>query len=161
LKNAKEEAIVGIGGPILGTVGALVCFAFARHFHSDRLLELSFYGFAINLLNLLPIPPLDGGRITAAVSPWIWPLGFLGLVGMLVAEYVQAGYSLKGVSWVFVLVLFYGAPRLWRTFRHRERTSSYYRISRGASWCIGIAYCLLTAGLVGMFYLVNQIGEFM
>lgn len=158
LKNAKEEAIVGIGGPVLGTVGALGCFALARHFHSDLLLQLSFWGFAINMLNLLPIPPLDGGRITAAVSPWIWPLGFLGLIGMLVAQYVQAGYSLAGVSWIFVLVLFYGAPRLWRTFRHRERTAVYYRISRAASWCIGISYCLLAAGLVTMFYWTEALG---
>jgi Zn-dependent protease len=154
LRNAKEEAIVGIGGPVLGTVGALVCFGLylALH-HNPLLLNLAYWGFAINLLNLLPIPPLDGGRVTAAVSPWIWPLGLLGLVGMLVYQWVNGGFSP-----VLLLILIIAAPRMWRTFRYRERMANYYQIARSASWAIGCSYVFLAAVLVTMFYYAQYLG---
>jgi Zn-dependent protease len=158
LRDAAEEAIVGIGGPVLGTVGALVCFALYKNLHYPILLQLSFWGFSINLLNLLPIPPLDGGRITAAVSPWIWPLGFLGLIGLGVLQFIHAGNSISGISPVFVLILVIAAPRLWRTFRYRERDAAYYNIKKSTSWGIGIAYLLLAVLLAGMLYYAKSLG---
>src|SRR3984957_7986920 len=90
MRNALEEAVVGISGPVLGTIGALTCFAVYRITHINMLLDLSFYGILINLLNLLPIPPLDGGRVTAAISPWLWMLGLVGLVAKFLYDW-QAG----------------------------------------------------------------------
>jgi Zn-dependent protease len=158
VRDAAQEAIVGIGGPILGTVGALACFALYRVYHQPLLLDLSFYGFSINLLNLLPIPPLDGGRITAAVSPWIWPFGFLALIGLGIMQYIHAGRDISGVSPILLLIVVFAAPRLWRTFRYRERDAAYYRIPRSASWAIGTAYLLLAVLLMGMFYYTKQLG---
>jgi Zn-dependent protease len=148
MRDAQQEAIVGIGGPVLGTVGALVCFAISRQLHSELLLKVSFYGFAVNLLNMLPIPPLDGGRVTAAVSPWLWPVGLLGLIGLIAAGYAQSG----SINPVMLLLLVVAAPRLWRTFRRRERLAAYYNIPKSASWAIGGAYLLLGIVLVAMFY---------
>ena len=111
LRDAKEEAVVGIGGPVTGTAGAPLLFAYARFTHSPLLLDLAYYGFMLNLLNLMPIPPLDGGRITAAVSPWVWPLGLLAVVAMIVGEFISAGRSVTGVSPILVLLLVYAAPR--------------------------------------------------
>jgi Zn-dependent protease len=158
VRDAAQEAIVGIGGPVLGTVGALACFALYGVYHEHLLLDLAFYGFSINLLNLLPIPPLDGGRVTAAVSPWIWPFGFLALIGLGVLQYVHAGHDITGVSPILVLILVFAAPRLWRTFRFRERDAAYYRIPRSASWAIGTSYILLAALLTGMLYYARQLG---
>jgi len=147
MRDAQQEAIVGIGGPMLGTAGALICFALGYQLHSKTLLTISFYGFAVNLLNMLPIPPLDGGRVTAAVSPWLWPLGFLALVGLLVLDFVQSGR----INPVMMLLLVVAAPRLWRTFRRRERMAEYYNIPKSASWAIGCAYLLLGIVLLVMF----------
>ena len=149
MRDAKEEAIVGIGGPVLGTIGALACFAawwiWFRQTGNQLLLVLSYFGFMLNALNMLPIPPLDGGRVTAAVSPWIWPLGILAFVALLVTGYLPLGP-------VPILIILFSAPRLWRTFRDsKERNSPYYKISRAATWSIGAAYVLLTALLLVMF----------
>ena len=39
---------------------------------------LGYTGFFLNLFNLLPVVPLDGGRAMAAMSPWMWFAGFFG-----------------------------------------------------------------------------------
>jgi len=68
--NAEMEAYIGLGGPLLGTLGALACYFAARETDSNLLLSLSYAGFFINLFNLIPLSPFDGGRITAVLSPW-------------------------------------------------------------------------------------------
>jgi Zn-dependent protease len=156
-KNAKEEAVVGIGGPLLGTVGALACFVAYLALRAgpagvpetplrELMLNLSVVGFFLNLFNLLPVPPLDGGRITAAVSPWLWPLGLLGLVGMILKTVYNGGRPV-----LLVLVLMFALPRVLRTLRARGRDNPYYRISRTASWTIGTMYFVLALGLYALF----------
>jgi Zn-dependent protease len=73
--DVETEAYVGIAGPVAGTVSSMACYYAADAFQSDLLLALSYAGFMINLFNLIPISPLDGGRITAIISPKIWWLG--------------------------------------------------------------------------------------
>jgi Zn-dependent protease len=158
MRDALQEAIVGIGGPVLGTVGAIGCFAIYCLHHNQILLDLSFYGVFINLINLLPIPPLDGGRVMAAVSPWAWIVGLVALVGLLAWQYVQAGDSFTGVSPVMALILIIAAPRLWRTFRYRERTASYYNTAARTSRAIGAAYLLLAGVLIGMYFWTEHLG---
>jgi len=43
--NVEVEAYVGLAGPVLGTVGALVCYFLAREYDSNLLLALSYAGF--------------------------------------------------------------------------------------------------------------------
>ena len=65
----------GSPGPILGTLGAAVCLAIGEATNSDMLRALAYVGFFLNLFNLLPVVPLDGGRAMAAMAPWMWFLG--------------------------------------------------------------------------------------
>jgi Zn-dependent protease len=58
-RNAK----VALAGPILGGVGALAVFAAGEASDSRLLLALAYTGFFLNLINLVPIGILDGGRI--------------------------------------------------------------------------------------------------
>jgi len=117
-QNAKVEAIVGIGGPALGTLGAILCYGLFLATDSPLLLILSFWGFAINLFNMLPLPPLDGGRITAAVSPWIWLVG----LGLLILLILASGFR----SFLLLLILFVALPRVINTLRSRDRHAPYY-----------------------------------
>jgi Zn-dependent protease len=77
-RDAATEAYVAIGGPLLGTIGAAVVFAAAYVWDSGLLYSLAYTGFFLNLINLLPIHPLDGGRIATAVSRWLWLVGLVG-----------------------------------------------------------------------------------
>src|SRR5215217_761001 len=78
--NALAEARIGLAGPVLGTFGTFVVFAWAEAADSDFLRALAFTGFFLNLFNLLPVVPLDGGRAMAAMAPWMWFLGFGAIV---------------------------------------------------------------------------------
>lgn len=76
-RDAWVEAVVGIGGPLLGTVGAIGCLVAAFVTDSPLMFALSAAGFLINLFNMIPISPLDGGRVVGVMSRWIWLVGYL------------------------------------------------------------------------------------
>jgi len=87
-RDAVTEAYIAFGGPVLGTIGALLVFGLGIYLDGSKvgklMYALALSGFMINLFNLLPIHPLDGGRIATAVSRWLW---VVGLVGGLVLLY--------------------------------------------------------------------------
>jgi Zn-dependent protease len=141
--DARIEAIIGIAGPIAGTIGALACFAWYLASGSLFALELAAFGFWINLFNLLPVPPLDGGRVAAAISPWIWILGLVGM-GLMVAADLKAGHQVG----IFVLILIFALPRIVKTLKPEGRSGPYYAIGRTAPLVIGAAYLALLVLLV-------------
>ena len=73
--NVHTEAYVGFAGPFAGTIASLICYWIARSFDSHLMLALAYAGIMINLFNLIPISPMDGGRITAIISPKVWLFG--------------------------------------------------------------------------------------
>jgi len=156
-KNALVESIVGIGGPLLGTVGSLACYAMALHavdpVWRQELAISAQLGFMLNLFNLLPVPPLDGGRITAAISPWLWIPGLLGL-GLLMLWQTLAGGTVGLV--ILVMLLVYALPRIRQTLQMKGRHDPYYKVSRAASWTMGALYFGLGAVLVYMFFFAGQ-----
>jgi Zn-dependent protease len=143
--NAKVEAIVGIAGPIAGTIGALACFAWYLSTGSSLALWLSWFGFTINLFNLLPVPPLDGGRVAAAISPWIWVLGLAGMA-MIVITDLQEGKPI----YIYVLVLVFAFRRIVQTLKPKGRSGPYYAIGRTAPVVIGVLYLALVGLLVAL-----------
>src|SRR5919202_2778551 len=80
-KNALVEARVGLAGPVLGTLGALGALGIYAVTENLLFLGLAYVGFLINLFNLAPMLPLDGGRAVGAMSPAFWLLG----IGLTVA----------------------------------------------------------------------------
>ena len=76
-KDAAAEARVGMAGPILGTAATLVPLAIWLATGSDLWRALAYVGFFINLINLLPVLPLDGGRAMAVLGPYVWIAGLL------------------------------------------------------------------------------------
>ena len=80
--NALAEARVGLAGPILGSIGSAACILIWHATGNDIWRALAFTGFFLNLFNLLPVVPLDGGRAMAAMAPWMWFVGFAGLIAL-------------------------------------------------------------------------------
>jgi len=109
-KSAWNAAVMGIGGPIAGSLGAVVCWWLYTTTQNELFLGLAYIGFMLNLFNLMPLFPLDGGWITAAVSPYLWLFGIVGLVAGFVAGYIRNPI-------IFVLLLS-SLPRLWQGIRH-------------------------------------------
>jgi Zn-dependent protease len=85
-RNAYVEAKVGLAGPILGTAASFVVLAVAAHTDSDLLRAVAYTGFFLNLFNLIPVVPLDGGRAVGALSPVMW-FGGAFVVALLAFRY--------------------------------------------------------------------------
>jgi Zn-dependent protease len=79
-RTAYDDAIIGLAGPFAGTIASLVCLQVYKWFHDPLWLLIAFLGFGLNLINLLPIGMLDGGRISAAITKWMWVFGGAALV---------------------------------------------------------------------------------
>jgi Zn-dependent protease len=87
-KDAETEAYVALGGPLLGTFGAVAALLLGMMTGYPVLYAIAMVGFSLNLINLLPIHPLDGGRIVTAISRWLWVVGLIG--GFVIIVYVKA-----------------------------------------------------------------------
>jgi Zn-dependent protease len=79
-RSAYDDAQIGLAGPIAGTVASLFCLQLYKWTGNSLYLYIAAIGFILNLLNLLPLGPLDGGRISAAITKWMWLFGGGGLV---------------------------------------------------------------------------------
>jgi Zn-dependent protease len=147
--DAQTEAYVGLGGPLLGTVGAVLCYLLARYTGTDWLLAVSYAGFFLNLFNLIPLSPFDGGRITAVLSPRIWLLG----VPVLVALFVYRP------SPMLILMALLAAPQVWKALQYRadsEEAKTYYAVPARQKWEYALYYLALTAFLAVMTHDVHE-----
>jgi Zn-dependent protease len=137
--DAAAEARVGLAGPILGSIATLVPLGIWLATGSDFWRALAFIGFFLNLFNLLPILPLDGGRAMAALSPWVWFLGLAGLLAMLVVF----------PSPILLLILVLGGLESWRRWKARNTTEgrAYHRIPTRTRILVAATYLVLIAVL--------------
>lgn len=83
--SVEQEARIAFAGPFVGTIGAVGLLALGLQQQSALLLALANAGFFINLFNLVPVTPFDGGRVVAILSPKVWFLGAPILLGMFLA----------------------------------------------------------------------------
>jgi Zn-dependent protease len=74
-RSVFDDAMIGLAGPFAGTLASLACLQVYKWIDDPLWLLIAFLGFALNLFNLLPIGMLDGGRISAAVTKWMWVFG--------------------------------------------------------------------------------------
>jgi len=74
-QDPLTDAQISYGGPALGSVGAFVCFAIYLQTQNPLWLVYAHLGFFLNLFNLAPAVPLDGGWIVRAISPKLWLAG--------------------------------------------------------------------------------------
>jgi Zn-dependent protease len=153
IPSAKEEAVMGIAGPVFGSVAALACYAWFLKTGNHLAGELAFYGLFINAWNLVPMPPLDGGRTVAAITPWLWVVGLVGLVGVELLHVWSSLRSGRQVSlfWVFILVwiLSQTLPRVRDTILRGGWRSPYYRVGWRARVAITAVYLGLAVVLLG------------
>ena len=139
-RNAWVEALVGIGGPVLGSVGALVCFLIGQATGSLFWYALASTGFLINLFNLLPISPLDGGRIVGVISRWLWLVGYIVGIAIFLVTFHP----------LLFLILLFGLFSLGRVIRGPR--AGYFETPNSKRMAMGAAYFGLAALLaVGMW----------
>jgi Zn-dependent protease len=140
--NATAEARVGLAGPILGSIGSAACILIWLATGNDLWRALAFTGFLLNLFNLLPVVPLDGGRAMAAMAPWMWFLGFVALIPLLFF------FS----NPIFLIILVIAGVETHRRWKLRKaggtQQESYYRVRPRDRALVAAVYLGLIALLV-------------
>ena len=131
---------MAIGGPVLGSIAAGLCYIgylAAPDSNTGQLLRaLAYFGFLINLFNLIPLTPLDGGRVTSLLSKWFNVAGLLIAAGLLLFE-MQSGTT---VSPVLFLVLIFGAFATYQRFRSTTLNPAYYAVGAQTKVLVGSLY---------------------
>jgi Zn-dependent protease len=131
-KDAAAEARVGLAGPVLGSLGCLIPLAIWQATGSDFWQAATFIGLFLNLFNLLPVLPLDGGRAMAALSSWIWAIGFVLFLGVLVIF----------PNPILILIVIFGGMETWRRWKLRKTPGAraYNRVAPRQRLLIGLTY---------------------
>lgn len=146
--NVETEAYVGFAGPLAGTGGALLCYWFAREYDSSLMMALAYSGLMLNLINLIPISPLDGGRITAIISPKVWLAG----VPLLAALFFYRPSPML----IMIAVLAYPQIKaaIWG---NSNLPADYYEVRSETRFNYAVLYLGLVAFLATMSFEVHEL----
>lgn len=147
--DARVEAKIALAGPVAGTFAALLCYYVARDSGSMLILALAYSGFMLNLWNLLPVNPLDGGRIVGILSPKIWLLGGPILGALLFLR----------PSPMLFLILIMALPSIWSVWRgtwQQNLPANYYEQPLDVKLAYGSAYLGLAIFLALMSSAVHD-----
>lgn len=148
-RNAAVEAEVALAGPLLGTAGAAVCYLVGWLTREPFWFALASTGFFINLFNLAPILPLDGGRVAAAISPRLW---LVGAAILAVMAFLRPGPWLVYVG--IMVVLSFG--RLVAAFKGTSADDPYYTVDPKVRLWTAVQYFGLAALLAIMWHLAGE-----
>jgi Zn-dependent protease len=135
-RSVAHEAIGALAGPAVGTLGALATLELSHVFDSPLLRALAYTAFFINLFNLIPALPLDGGRVAGALHPALWIVGLAAAVIFAIVHPTP----------VLIIILIIGGfelARRWRT--HRWIDAAYYAIRPAVRVGIGTGYVAVAA----------------
>jgi Zn-dependent protease len=127
---------------VLGSIGAVACVGIWHTTGNDMWRALAFTGFFLNLFNLLPVVPLDGGRAMAAMAPWMWFAGFAGLVAL----------AILFPNPIILIILLFGGRETYRRWQLRKHggveQETYYRVKPLDRALVAAVYLSLIALLV-------------
>jgi Zn-dependent protease len=148
-RDAWTEALMAYGGPFAGCIGSWIALFVAIHIDANWLIGAASLSFVINLFNMIPVPPLDGGRICAAVSAWFWIIGLI-----LLCSYILFFHRLNSLI-ILILVLVVAIPRLKQTLfgPGSPELSAYYNTHISNRLTMALMYLgLIGALLLGHLY---------
>ncbi|MGA8809183.1 MAG: site-2 protease family protein [Thermoanaerobaculia bacterium] len=132
-RSAYDDAQIGLAGPVAGAFASLVFLQVYKWTDQPLYLAIAAAGFAVNLLNLLPIGMLDGGRISAAVTKWMWVFGG----GVLVYKVVKQPNPLMLL--IVVLVAF----QVYLSIVREKDDKAFYDVTVSQRVFVAIAYFAL------------------
>ena len=129
------EAHVALAGPMLGSIAAFACYLLGISGHGHLWMALAQAGFLLNLINLLPFGPLDGGRLAGAMSPRLWLFGAPALLALF----------FFWPSPMLVLLAAMSIPQMWSAWKgelnDRPTLGERDRLVYGAQY-VGLAAAL-------------------
>lgn len=130
-ENLEHDAYIALAGPLTGFGLAAACSGAGMLTHERFWYACADLSAFLNLFNMIPMPPFDGGRIIAALWPPLWIAGFLLFIGFALFFHIPM---------LFIAIIgILGAPSMiaaWKgkvdpraaamTFPARVRVSVWY-----------------------------------
>jgi Zn-dependent protease len=148
--NARVEAYMAFAGPLAGTIGSIIATIVGLKLGSPELLQVAQWSFWLNLFNLIPLAPLDGGRVSMAIDRRMWVL-WVPLLAYVIFTMPLGGFGL--------IVVFLIATSAWRDIQMRKAMAaqfpSYFDVGFGTRVGYATAYLALAAFL---FWVLNVPG---
>jgi len=151
-RDAWTEALMAYGGPLAGCIGSWICWYAAIQLAAPWLMAVASVSFVLNLFNMIPVPPLDGGRICAAVSPWFWIIGLI-MLGTAVV-YFHAWNSI----FIIIIVLIAAFPRIQQTLfgQSTPEMQAYYNTHISNRLSMALMYLGLASALLLGYWDASQ-----
>lgn len=143
--DPETEAYVALAGPLVGTVGAFLCYLYAIQSGERLWYAIAYGGFFLNLFNLIPVRPLDGGRIVRVISGKLWLVGIPVLVALFLWK----------PSPLLLIIGVIAAPEVWATLRGKS-DQSVSQASLAVKLKYGFVYLVLMLGLAVMAFEVHE-----
>lgn len=139
-RNCKENALIAMGGPLFGGILGLIYYIIYYVTGDYTFLVLTFTSIVLNLGNLIPVSPLDGGQIIEAISPILCYIGFPFLIYLFISV-----NRLKSK----ILLLFIMAAGIYQTYNFtiKHKTDSYYKLDKHSKIKFIIVYSALVSFL--------------
>jgi len=138
--TAREEAFVAYAGPLVGGIAALLVMALGPILGSNLLFQLGIWGVVINLLNLIPLEPLDGGKIALAIERRLYFVG----VPLFIYFMMQLGLNTFNLIMAFLIL-----SQAWQAIQMRNQIAdtqpSFFRVPMQTRIAYAGAYVVLAA----------------
>ncbi|HTX60369.1 MAG TPA: site-2 protease family protein [Verrucomicrobiae bacterium] len=140
--DLEHDAYIALAGPLTGLALAAACYGIAVETGERFWYACADVGAFLNLFNMIPMPPFDGGRVIAALQPALWFAGFALFV-------VAAVYLHIPLLFVAIIALL-GLPAMLAAMRgHVDPRAA--RMTNAARIRVGVWYL---GTLFGLFYVM-------
>ncbi|HEX6160498.1 MAG TPA: site-2 protease family protein [Thermoanaerobaculia bacterium] len=129
-RSVFDDAVIGLAGPFAGTIASLVALQIYKWTSDPVWLVIAFLGFALNLINLIPLGMLDGGRISAAITKWMWLLGGAAVVYKLIDQ----------PNPLTIIIAILAAFQVYASILREREDKTFYEVTGGQRAAIAVAY---------------------
>lgn len=129
-RTAYDDAQIGLAGPIAGTAASLVCLQISKWIGSPIWLFIAAMGFVINLINLIPLGMLDGGRISAAITKWMWVFGGVAVVYKVIDQ----------PNPLIIVIAILAAVQVYASIVRERTDEHYYELDAGRRALVALVY---------------------
>jgi Zn-dependent protease len=138
--SVYRGALVALAGPFIGALGAAACWGLGSVYDSNLLRAIAYFGFFLNLINLLPFWILDGSHVADVVNPLVLLVGAVGL----------AAVAWRSHNFFLVIILAIVAYSLWNRWQTRplRLADPYYHVEDWQPAVITVLYAGLAVALI-------------
>jgi Zn-dependent protease len=141
-ESLEHDAYIALAGPLTGLGVSAICYGFAIQTHEPFWFMAAYIGAFVNLFNMIPAMPFDGGRVAGALSPVLWAIGFVVFLGVALTFHFPLFFVL-----LFGIFALPSAIAGWRGYRDpRFATMTAAAKVRVGLWYLGT--------LVALFYVM-------